>query len=97
MQAKLEDPLWVVPSCWDGVDKEYYESDPCRGKWDTEGGVVLVNQAPHQFDLFQWFMGEISEIYGVHQNINHPYIEVEDTALAIVKFKNICNRSRKKT
>lgn len=70
-------------------DKAYYGSDPWRGKWDTEGGGVLVNQAPHQLDVFQWLMGgEISEIYGVHENINHPYIEVEDTALAIIKFKN---------
>ncbi len=69
-------------------DEAYYKSDPWRGKWDTEGGGVMVNQAPHQLDVFQWMMGEISEIYGVHENINHPYIEVEDTALAIIKFKN---------
>ncbi len=31
---------------------------------------------------------EISELYGICKNINHPYIEVEDTALAILKFKN---------
>lgn len=68
-------------------DKTYYESDAWRGTWDQEGGGVLVNQAPHQLDLFQWFMGEIEEVYGVWNNLNHPYIEVEDTALAIVKFK----------
>jgi predicted dehydrogenase len=50
---------------------------------------VLVNQAPHQLDLFQWYMGDdILELYGVWKNLNHPYIEVDDTALAIVKFKN---------
>jgi len=69
-------------------DQEYYESDAWRGTWDQEGGGVLVNQAPHQLDLFQWFMGEIKEVYGTWRNLNHPYIEVEDTALAIVKFKN---------
>ena len=69
-------------------DKEYYESDAWRGTWDQEGGGVLVNQSPHQLDLFQWFMGEIEEVYGLWRNLNHPYIEVEDTALAIVKFKN---------
>ena len=70
-------------------NEDYYKSDPWRGKWKEEGGGVLVNQAPHQLDLLQWFMGsEIDEIYGIWKNINHPYIEVEDTALAILKFKN---------
>ncbi len=70
-------------------NEAYYKSDPWRGKWREEGGGVLVNQAPHQLDLLQWFMGgEIDELYGVWKNLNHPYIEVEDTALAIVRFKN---------
>lgn len=69
-------------------DKNYYDSDEWRGTWEMEGGGVLVNQAPHQLDIFQWFMGPIDELYGIWRNLNHPYIEVEDTALAIVKFKN---------
>ena len=69
-------------------DKPYYDSDPWRGTWEMEGGGVLVNQAPHQLDIFLWFMGEVDEVYGLWRNLNHPYIEVEDTALAIVKFKN---------
>jgi len=70
-------------------DEAYYKSDLWRGTWKGEGGGVLVNQAPHQFDLLQWFMGgEIDEIYGIWKNLNHPYIEVEDTATAILKFKN---------
>jgi len=69
-------------------DKAYYDSDPWRGTWEMEGGGVLVNQAPHQLDIFLWFMGEVDEVYGVWRNLNHPYIEVDDTALAIVKFKN---------
>ena len=68
-------------------DEAYYSSDPWRGKWDTEGGGVLVNQAPHQLDLFQWLMGPIDQVYAVTRNLNHPYIEVEDTAVAVVQFK----------
>ena len=45
-------------------DESYYRSDPWRGRWDTEGGGVLVNQSPHQLDLLQWFMGPIEEISG---------------------------------
>jgi len=69
-------------------DRSYYESDPWRGTWKGEGGGVLVNQAPHQLDMLQWFMGEIDELYGQWSNLNHPYIEVEDTANAILKFKS---------
>ena len=32
-------------------DPAYYQSDPWRGRWDTEGGGVLVNQSPHMLDL----------------------------------------------
>ncbi|WP_420148075.1 Gfo/Idh/MocA family protein [Spirosoma sp.] len=69
-------------------DEAYYKSDAWRGTWDKEGGGVLVNQSPHQLDLLLWFMGDIEEVYGVWRNLNHPYIEVDDTALAIIKFKN---------
>ena len=70
-------------------DQSYYQGDAWRGSWEGEGGGVLVNQAPHQLDLLQWYMGsEMDELYGVWNNINHPYIEVDDTAVAILKFRN---------
>ncbi|AEJ20944.1 Gfo/Idh/MocA family protein [Gracilinema caldarium] len=67
-------------------DEAYYKSDPWRGSWSREGGGVLVNQAPHQLDLLQWFMGPATEVFAYWDNINHPYIEVEDTALALIRF-----------
>jgi len=69
-------------------DKNYYDADAWRGTWALEGGGVLVNQAPHQLDILLWFMGEVEEVYGLWRNLNHPYIEVEDTAVAILRFKN---------
>jgi predicted dehydrogenase len=69
-------------------DEAYYRSDPWRGTWDGEGGGVLVNQAPHQLDLLQWFMGPVAELSGQWENLNHPYIEVEDTAVAVLRFKS---------
>ena len=69
-------------------DKVYYDSDPWRGTWEEEGGGVLVNQAPHQLDLLQWYMGPIEELFGYWDNLNHPYIEVEDTAIAVIRFQN---------
>ncbi|MDR1918653.1 MAG: Gfo/Idh/MocA family oxidoreductase, partial [Tannerellaceae bacterium] len=86
--GKIGTPLLGTVNMLGWRDQAYYDSDPWRGSWEMEGGGVLVNQAPHQLDLLLWFMGEAEEVYGLWRNLNHPYIEVDDTALAIVKFKN---------
>lgn len=69
-------------------DASYYQSDPWRGRWDTEGGGVLVNQSPHQLDLLLWFMGPAAEVTGYWANLNHPTVEVDDTAVASIRFQN---------
>jgi predicted dehydrogenase len=86
--GKIGTPVLGVFEMFSWRDRAYYESDPWRGKWATEGGGVLVNQSPHQLDLLQWFMGPIDEVSGSWANLNHPYIEVEDTAVATVRFKS---------
>lgn len=84
--GKIGQPVLGTVNMLGWRDENYYKSDPWRGSWKHEGGGVLVNQAPHQLDVLQWFMGDIDEVYGSWANLNHPYIEVEDTAVAIVKF-----------
>ena len=86
--GKIGKPVFGTVNMLGWRDEAYYKSDPWRGTWKGEGGGVLVNQAPHQLDLLQWFMGEIDELYGLWSNLNHPCIEVDDTANAILKFKN---------
>lgn len=86
--GKIGRPILGVFTMYSWRDEAYYRSDPWRGKWDTEGGGVLVNQSPHQLDLLQWFMGEIDEISGYWANLSHPTIEVDDTALAMIRFKS---------
>ena len=66
----------------------YYRRDPWRGRWDTEGGGVLCNQGIHALDLFQWYLGEIDTVWARWANLTHPYIEVEDNAVAAVAFKS---------
>jgi len=87
--GKIGAPMLGTVTMLGWRDKAYYESDPWRGKWNTEGGGVLVNQAPHQLDLLLWYMdAKPKELFGTWKNINHPYIEVEDTAAAILQFEN---------
>lgn len=69
-------------------DEAYYRSNDWRGTWEHEGGGVLVNQSVHELDLLCYFLGEVESVYGVWRNINHPYIEVDDTAQALVTFKS---------
>jgi UDP-N-acetyl-2-amino-2-deoxyglucuronate dehydrogenase len=69
-------------------DEAYYRSDPWRGKWSTEGGGVLINQSAHQLDLLTWLVDEIEEVSGYWANLNHPYVEIEDTALAMIRYRN---------
>jgi predicted dehydrogenase len=86
--GKLGRPILGSVAMYGWRDEGYYRSDPWRGSWKGEGGGVLVNQAPHQLDLLHWYMGPIEELFGFWANLNHPYIEVEDTAVAVLRFKN---------
>jgi UDP-N-acetyl-2-amino-2-deoxyglucuronate dehydrogenase len=86
--GKIGQPVLGTATMFGWRDETYYKSDPWRGSWKHEGGGVLVNQSPHQLDMLIWYMGEIDEVFGYWGNLNHPYIEVEDTAVAVVRFKN---------
>ena len=86
--GKLGTPILGTVTMLGWRDEKYYRSDPWRGSWAGEGGGVLVNQAPHQIDILQWYMGEVAELYGAWANLNHPYIEVEDTAIAVLRFRS---------
>jgi predicted dehydrogenase len=86
--GKVGRPALGVFVMYSWREPAYYQSDPWRGKWATEGGGVLVNQSPHQLDLLQWFMGPVAEVSGYWANVNHPAVEVDDTAVAVLRFQN---------
>ena len=87
-EGKIGTPILGTVNMYGWRDMAYYASDPWRGTWKGEGGGVLVNQAPHQLDLLLWYMGEIDELYGMWDTLNHEGLEVEDTAVAVIRFKN---------
>lgn len=69
-------------------DHEYYDRAAWRGTWKQDGGA-LMNQCIHNIDLLRWMMGgEIDEVIGMTDRLNHEYIEAEDMGIALIKFKN---------
>jgi UDP-N-acetyl-2-amino-2-deoxyglucuronate dehydrogenase len=68
--------------------ERYFKSAPWRGRWDTEGGGVLVNQGIHAMDMFLWFIGDVESVWARWANLSHPYIEVDDNAVAAIQFRS---------
>ncbi len=66
----------------------YYDSGGWRATWKGEGGGVLLNQCPHNLDLYQWFFGMPKRIHGVAAIGKYHNIEVEDEVSAIFEHEN---------
>ena len=56
----------------------YYQQSEWRATWGGEGGGVLVNQAPHQLDLWQWICGIPTKVTSKNINGSHRKIDVEN-------------------
>ncbi|MFC4948035.1 Gfo/Idh/MocA family protein [Pseudonocardia sp. GCM10023141] len=73
-------------SWWRG--QAYYDSGDWRGTWALDGGGALMNQGVHTVDLLLWFLGRPVEVYAHTALLAHERVEVEDTAVATVRFAN---------
>ena len=73
-------------------DEKYYAQGEWRGKWATEGGGVMINQALHTLDLLQWFCGMPNSVTATVNNHSlKNKIEVEDTAFGNFKVSDTAN------
>lgn len=73
---------WIITNWW--RPQTYHDQSQWRATWGGEGGGVLVNQAPHQLDMWQWICGKPASVYakigyGFRRNIA---VEDEVTILA---------------
>jgi len=68
--------------------QEYYDSGAWRGTWKLDGGGALMNQAIHSVDLLSWLMGPVDQISAQFALLAHERIEVEDAAVASLRFAN---------
>ncbi len=66
----------------------YHDSAGWRSTWATEGGGTLINQNPHQLDLWQWLFGVPDEIYADVSFGKYYNIEVDDDVTAMMRYKN---------
>ena len=66
----------------------YYASGGWRATWAGEGGGVLLNQCPHNLDLFQWMFGRPERLRAYCQFGRYHAIEVEDDVTAYCEFAN---------
>ena len=66
----------------------YYDSGGWRGTWAGEGGGVLLNQCPHNLDLWQWICGLPARVTSFCQDGKWHDIEVEDDVTAYTEYEN---------
>jgi predicted dehydrogenase len=78
--GRLVRTTWIV-SDWFRT-QIYYDSGDWRATWAGEGGGVLLNQCPHNLDLYQWFVGMPARVTGFAQIGKYHDIEVEDEVTA---------------
>lgn len=78
---------WICTSWY--RSQSYYDSGGWRATWAGEGGGVLLNQCPHQLDLWQWTTGLMpSRIRAFSYNGKYHDIEVEDDVTAYAEYDN---------
>jgi predicted dehydrogenase len=82
--GRIRHTSWIITTWW--RPQGYYDQSAWRGTWGGEGGGVLLNQAPHQLDLWQWICGVPQSVfakvaYGFRRNI-----AVEDEATLVVDY-----------
>ncbi|MGB3954984.1 MAG: Gfo/Idh/MocA family oxidoreductase [Brooklawnia sp.] len=82
----LRHTSWIITTWW--RPQGYYNQSDWRATWGGEGGGVLVNQAPHQLDLWQWICGVPNSVFAKCQYGFRRDIAVEDEVNALVTFDN---------
>jgi len=69
-------------------DQPYYDSGAWRGTWKLDGGGALMNQSIHTIDQLIYLVGDVASVSASTACLAHEGIEVEDTAVAVLEFKN---------
>ena len=82
----LKRSVWIITNWY--RSQRYYDSGSWRATWAGEGGGVLLNQAPHNLDLWQWICGMPKSVVGFCDVAKYHEIEVEDDATIYARYAN---------
>ncbi len=77
---------WIITNWY--RSQAYFDSGDWRATWSGEGGGVLMNQAPHNLDLWQWICGMPKKIYAKMEFGKWHDIEVEDDVTIFAEYEN---------
>lgn len=77
---------WIITNWY--RPQAYYDSGAWRATWSGEGGGVLLNQCPHNLDLWQWICGMPKKVYTRMYFGKWHDIEVEDDVTTFVEYPN---------
>lgn len=75
---------WIITDWY--RSQAYHDSSTWRSTWKTEGGGALINQNPHQLDLWQWLFGMPDRIFAKASFGKYYDIEVEDDVMAFMEY-----------
>ena len=84
--GELKRNSWIITNWY--RTQSYYDSSDWRATWSGEGGGVLINQAPHNLDLWQWICGMPQSVVGFCDVGKYHRIEVEDEATIFARYAN---------
>jgi len=84
--GKLVRTTWVITDWF--RSQTYYDNGGWRATWAGEGGGVLLNQCPHNLDLYQWFVGLPKRVAGFVSLGKYHHIEVEDEVTGYFEYEN---------
>jgi len=84
--GKLVRATWIITDWF--RTQTYFDSGDWRATWSGEGGGVLLNQCPHNLDLYRWFFGLPSRVHGHCAIGKYHDIEVEDEVTAFFEYDN---------
>ena len=84
--GELKRTVWIITNWF--RTQHYYNSGDWRATWSGEGGGVLLNQAPHNLDLWQWICGMPESVTAFCDVAKYHNIEVEDDATIFTRYKN---------
>lgn len=77
---------WIITDWY--RPQAYHDSSSWRSTWKDEGGGALINQNPHQLDLWQWMFGMPDRVYARASFGKYYNIEVEDDVMAYFEYDN---------